>query len=109
MNVEKLWSKLLKRSLRDSLDVAEANVKRLEVENDRLRKLMSTTIGMGDGGGNLYVHGDYDSIKAVHRLVSERDELANEISLRQEVIENMQVRNRVLGDKVEELRRWWGD
>lgn len=33
------------------------------------------TMGVGDGTGNLFVHGDYDSIKAAQRIVLERDRL----------------------------------
>ena len=35
----------------------------------------SMTMGVGDGNGTLFVHGDYDSIKAVQRIVLENEEL----------------------------------
>jgi hypothetical protein len=31
------------------------------------------TMGVGDGAGKLFVHGDYDSIKAAQKIVLERD------------------------------------
>jgi len=33
------------------------------------------TMGVGDGSGKLFVHGDYDSIKAAQAIVLERDRL----------------------------------
>lgn len=32
-------------------------------------------IGVGDGSGNLFVHGDYDSIKAVQSIIFENEKL----------------------------------
>lgn len=32
-------------------------------------------MGVGDGSGQLFVHGNYDSIKAAQKIVEERDEL----------------------------------
>ena len=32
-------------------------------------------MGVGDGSGNLFVHGDYESIKAMQNIVIERDDL----------------------------------
>lgn len=33
------------------------------------------SIGVGDGSGNLFVHGDYDSVKAVQNMIFELEEL----------------------------------
>ncbi len=35
------------------------------------------SIGVGDGSGQLFVHGNYDSIKAVQRIILENSQLAN--------------------------------
>ena len=55
----------------------------LEREIDELRsqilKATSSMMGVGDGDGNLFVYGDYDSIKAVQAIVLERDALKAEI------------------------------
>ena len=45
---------------------------------DRVHELeekTSVTCGVGSGNGNLFVHGDYDSIKAVQALVFENERL----------------------------------
>lgn len=44
-------------------------------ELERLRKMTSMTLGVGDGSGSLYVHGDYDSIKACQAKLLEADAL----------------------------------
>lgn len=38
----------------------------------------NTTMGVGSGDGRLFVHGDYDSIKAAQAIVIERDQLKAE-------------------------------
>lgn len=39
----------------------------------------NTTMGVGSGDGRLFVHGDYDSIKAAQAIVIERDQLKAEV------------------------------
>jgi hypothetical protein len=46
------------------------NCRRLESVNKN-----NCTLGVGDGAGSLFVHGDYDSIKAVQKIIFERDKL----------------------------------
>ena len=41
----------------------------LNAENDRLKSMTAVTMGIGRGDGNLFVHGDWDSIKAAQSLV----------------------------------------
>lgn len=54
--------------LRRQLDAS-----RTEIE--RLKAITCTSMGVGDGSGQLIVHGDYDSIKAAQRILWERDDL----------------------------------
>lgn len=39
------------------------------------KKDNSCTLGVGEGSGRLFVHGDYDSIKATQKIILERDAL----------------------------------
>jgi hypothetical protein len=48
-------------------------------EIDRLRQANpdhSCTLGVGCGDGELFVHGDYESIKACQKLILERSEFS---------------------------------
>ena len=47
-------------------------------EVERLRAITSTCMGVGDGSGNLFVHGDYDSIKAAQAIVFRMERLKAE-------------------------------
>lgn len=49
--------------------VTDEMVEALRAEVERLRSMTAVTVGVGSGDGNLFVHGDYDSIKAVQSLV----------------------------------------
>jgi hypothetical protein len=59
----------------------ESRVRELEAERDRLKAELESvnkyhcTLGVGDGTSNLFVHGDYDSIKAAQKILFERDKL----------------------------------
>lgn len=39
------------------------------------KKDSSCTLGVGEGSGRLFVHGNYDSIKATQKIILERDAL----------------------------------
>lgn len=41
----------------------------LTAEVERLKSMTAVTMGIGRGDGNLFVHGDYDSIKVAQSLV----------------------------------------
>lgn len=43
--------------------------------NTLQKKDNSCTLGVGEGSGRLFVHGDYDSIKATQKIILERDAL----------------------------------
>ena len=51
------------------LAAGTAELRRLHTEVERLRSMTAMTMGIGRGDGNLFVHGDYDSIKAAQSLV----------------------------------------
>lgn len=51
----------------DGVARIEALLRRAEVE--RLNSMTAVAMGIGKGDGNLFVHGDYDSIKAAQSLV----------------------------------------
>lgn len=49
-----------------------------EAKDKRIAELeakTAMTMGVGNGGGSLFVHGDYDSIKAAHSIVFENESL----------------------------------
>jgi len=49
-----------------------------EAKDKRIAELeakTAMTMGVGDGGGSLFVHGDYDSIKAAQSIVFENESL----------------------------------
>ncbi|MBH3164577.1 hypothetical protein I5N01_05490 [Serratia marcescens] len=49
-----------------------------EAKDRRIAELeakTAMTMGVGDGGGSLFVHGDYDSIKAAQHIVFENESL----------------------------------
>ena len=47
----------------------QAEIEALRAEVERLRSMTAMTMGIGKGDGNLFVHGDCDSIKAAQSLV----------------------------------------
>lgn len=47
----------------------------LQAECESLRAKTGMSLGVGDGTGNLFVHGDYDSIKHVQALIFECEKL----------------------------------
>lgn len=50
----------------------------LTTELRRLRAMTRVTIGVGEGSGQLFVHGDYDSIKVAQSIVLENERLRAE-------------------------------
>jgi hypothetical protein len=64
-------------------DLLDKSINGFEHEQGRarneLRELLAapgnTGMGVGDGSGRLFVHGDYDSIKAMQAIILERDAL----------------------------------
>lgn len=58
-----------------------AENERLRAEVERLKSMTAMTMGVGSGDGNLFVHGDYDSIKAVHALVFRAEQMEKALRL----------------------------
>ncbi len=59
-------------------EAASSLVVELSAARERIAELeakTSMTMGVGNGDGNLFVHGDYDSIKAAQRIVLDNEEL----------------------------------
>ena len=50
----------------------------LQADNERLKEKVSVTMGVGSGGGNSFVHGDYDSIKVLQGKLLEMERLRSE-------------------------------
>lgn len=61
------------KKLSDAL--LQAEIERLQAEVERLKSMTAVTMGVGRGDGNLFVHGDYDSIKAAQALVIRAERL----------------------------------
>lgn len=57
----------------------DAVLEELLAEVERLKSMTAMTMGVGSGDGNLFVHGDYESIKAAQAIVLERDALQAEV------------------------------
>ncbi len=60
-------------TLRKAKEKAEHDLKALKAPMYKVNA--PCTLGVGDGGGELYVHGDYDSIKACQKTILEAAEL----------------------------------
>lgn len=61
-----------------SQEYVSALLAELEAKDKRIAELeakTAMTMGVGSGNGNLFVHGDYDSIKAAQAIVFENESL----------------------------------
>jgi len=67
--------------LHTAADLIESQAKEIE----RL-KASGLTLGVGDGDGKLFVHGDYDSIKAAQAYILRVGEQAKEIERLKEAL-----------------------
>jgi hypothetical protein len=68
---------------------AEGDAKVMTQEVKRLMGQMRVSLGVGSGRGNLFVHGDFDSIHEVQRKLLEREELRCEVERLREEIDRM--------------------
>jgi hypothetical protein len=66
----------------DMLGLAEAAIAALPQEDDR-----ELTLGVGDGSGQLFVHGSYDAIKRTQQIIFEREQLSRDVDLLREALE----------------------
>lgn len=67
------------RELLAERDQLAAEIEALRAEVERLRSMTAMTMGVGSGDGNLFVHGDWESIKAAQAIVLERGALRAEV------------------------------
>jgi len=84
---------------------AYAENEKLRKEVERLKSMTAVTMGVGSGGGNLFVHGDYDSIKAAQDIVLERDKLRAELDEWKDVAEAHAVAADEAEDHADELAK----
>jgi hypothetical protein len=67
---------------------------------DRIRQLEAKTqmaLGVGDGSGQSFVHGDYESIKAAQKIIFDSEEKTRRIRQLETHIEELQ--NKIDGEK----------
>lgn len=65
-------------TLLETSQLLSALLAELEAKDKRIAELeakTAMTMGVGSGNGNLFVHGDYDSIKAAQAIVLENESL----------------------------------
>lgn len=62
----------------------------LKAEIEELKQKTSSMMGVGSGAGNLFVYGDYDSIKAAQTLLlqAENDRAELEAARKQEPVDD---------------------
>lgn len=83
---------------------------RVYVERDQLQEQVralesktSMTMGVGDGSGKLFVHGDYDSIKAAQAIVLRMEESLRERDALQEQVKALAAENVAQRDHCDEV------
>ena len=65
--------------MRAEIVCLRAEIEALRAEVERLKSMTAVTMGVGSGDGNLFVHGDCESIKAAQAIVLERGALRAEV------------------------------
>lgn len=63
-----------------------ADYEALQAECDALRDKTRLSLGVGDGSGNRFVYGDYDSIKRVQELIFENERMRTVLSQAREYV-----------------------
>lgn len=83
--VEQAWNVAWKHAQKtfhaQSMQDMEKQIADLQAECDALRAKTNLSLGVGDGTGNLFVHGDYDSIKRVQALIFECEKLRKDVDI----------------------------
>lgn len=72
-------------TIRELLDERDA----LQAECDALSSNTRLSLGVGDGDGNLFVHGDYDSIKRVQALIFENERLLKDVEALSDALQGL--------------------
>ena len=67
-------------------ECALREIEALRAEVERLKSMTAVTMGVGSGDGNLFVHGDFESIKAAQAIVLERGALRAGVERLQEAV-----------------------
>jgi len=86
-------SAMTKEALHSKSDIAaelgwrDMQIDQLKAENEQLREKTSVMMGVGRGDGQLFVHGDYDSIKAAQAIVLELGALREQLNEARELLE----------------------
>ena len=71
-----------------------------DVEIEALRAKTAVTMGVGSGGGKLFVHGDYESIKAAQEIVLRAERLAEALRVAEAALADIGDADRDPGDDV---------
>ena len=86
LKAEKEQAAILAETFRTAWCVLNTEREQLKAENERLSKITCVTMGVGNGSGSLFVHGDYESIKAAQAAVIERDTLRKQLDDARELL-----------------------
>lgn len=73
-------------TMEEKLHKLEARALKAEAEVERLRKKTEATMGVGNGGGQLFVHGDYESIKACQKIIFDKESLHSKLETAKEAL-----------------------
>lgn len=84
-------------------NVQQAKINALLAALEELKAKTSTCMGVGNGSGNLFVYGDYDSIKAAQRIVLEGEKLRAAL---EEKDQELDKEGDILIDTQESMREW---
>jgi hypothetical protein len=86
----------------DELRTQLSDYEALQAECDALRAKSGLSLGVGDGTGNLFVHGDYDSIKCVQELIFKYEKLCKDVEVLVEALEAVVVYDESVDDNYED-------
>lgn len=76
----------LSERVRPDVEAAPWVIDEIKKLEDKLDS-MNCTMGVGDGSGNLFVHGDYDSIKACQKLIDRPRLIREDIIVLEEILQ----------------------
>lgn len=86
----------------DELRTQLSDYEALQAECDALRAKTGLSLGVGDGTGNLFVHGDYDSIKRVQELIFKYEKLCKDVEVLVEALEAVVAYDESVDDNYED-------
>lgn len=100
MTAENLFSK---SDIAAELGYRDKRIDELLAALEELKAKTSTCMGVGNGSGNLFVYGDYDSIKAAQRIVLDSEKLRAAL---EEKDQELDKEGDILIDTQESMREW---